>query len=313
MSNLLAVTILLLSFIYIIIITVSARFLTVPRRHGGEQSGGAWSYSHNPRTAAGLEYQDVTFPARGDRVLISGWFVPAPGATRTIIFVHGKDKSRLREFQGGSLRFLRAMHERGFAMLMIDMRGHGASGNGRFTFGLRERRDILGAVDWLRGHGFAAGHIGLLGASMGAAASIYAAADEPAIGALVVDSSYAAIYPVLQDLARRYARPLRFFLRSLIWSSTVWTGVNIGRSRPVDVIGRISPRPVLIIHGTRDWLIPPSDAEQLHHAAPGSELWIVPDAGHVRIYAADPAAYVRRIAGFFDRSLVALPQSARAA
>jgi fermentation-respiration switch protein FrsA (DUF1100 family) len=42
---------------------------------------------------------------------------------------------------------------------------------------------------------------------------------------------------------------------------------------------------------------------QLAAAAPASEYWEVPGAGHARSYAADPAAYVERVASFFERSL----------
>ena len=62
---------------------------------------------------------------------------------------------------------------------MIDLRGHGQSSPARMSFGLKEHRDILGAVDWLKGRGYRPGHIGVLGQSMGGASTLYAVAAEP--------------------------------------------------------------------------------------------------------------------------------------
>src|SRR6185503_9494707 len=58
-------------------------------------------------------------------------------------------------------------------------------GTTRITYGSRERRDLLGAVDWLLAHGYVPGTIGVLGVSIGAVAGIDAANREPAIGALM--------------------------------------------------------------------------------------------------------------------------------
>ena len=52
-----------------------------------------------------------------------------------IIMMHGRDASRT---------------DAGFGVLMIDLRGHGQISDARFNFGLMERNDVLGAVDWLR-------------------------------------------------------------------------------------------------------------------------------------------------------------------
>ncbi len=283
--------------------TFAAHRLTGPMRWGGRPAPGSWAATATPQSVVGVPFEDLTIPARTDGHPIAAWFVPADGATAAIIVAHGKDKSRAREFQGNALHVMRALHRHGFAVLMIDLRGHGTSGPHRATYGLRERRDVLGAVDWLLAQGFAPGKIGVLGASMGAAASIGATAEEPRIGALATDSAYAAITPMLQGLVRRHARALGPLVPLTLGLARLFTGVNIAAARPVDEIGRIAPRPLLIMHGTHDWLIPPADAALLHAAAPGSELWVVRGAGHVRIYAFDPEAYVARVVGFFARSL----------
>jgi alpha/beta superfamily hydrolase len=61
------------------------------------------------------------------------------------------------------------------------LRGHGQSADAPFTFGIYERRDVEGAIDWLKSQGFESGKIGVLGVSMGAASVIGAAAGDRAL------------------------------------------------------------------------------------------------------------------------------------
>jgi pimeloyl-ACP methyl ester carboxylesterase len=238
--------------------------------------------------------------------MLDSWFIPAAADTerkQAIIFVHGKDGCRTCEFQGNALRFAAAMQQRGFAMLMIDLRGHGQSDDARFTFGIDERRDIEGAVDWLLAQGFQPGSIGLLGVSMGAASSIGAAADEPAIGALVSDSAYAEIYSIMEREFPRQSGLPGFFLPGVSFMTRFVAGQDLAAARPVDEIARIAPRPVFVIHATGDKLISADHAEQLAHASNGSQLWIIDGPGHARTYAVEPRQYVERVATFFSSSL----------
>lgn len=288
-------TLLLLAYLGISALVVNT--LTVPYRH---------TLNGNPQISTGLAYQDVIFPSRGDGLAIAAWYIPAASSAeprRAIIFVHGKDGCRTCEFQGMALRFVAAMQQRGFSVLMLDLRGHGGSGEARFTFGIRERRDIEGAVDWLLAQGYEAGRIGLLGISMGAASSIGATADEPAIGALVADSAYAEIYAILEREFPKASGLPGIFLPSSMLMGRLIVGEDIGSARPIAEIGRIAPRPVLLIHARGDELIPASDSERLAAAAPSAQLWLIPAAGHVQTYAYDPDAYVERVATFFADSL----------
>jgi uncharacterized protein len=279
---------------YVIIPTIAALVLTVPPRQ---------PIVGNPKEGAGLDYQDITFPARHDGVPISAWFIPRPDSQQVVVLVHGKGMCRTCEFDGQFLTFAAALHRRGFNTLMLDLRGHGKSGDGRFTYAIRERWDVQGAVDWLLAQGFEPGNIGVLGGSMGAASSIGATAEEPAIGALVADSSYADFRSILvQEFPRESYLP-GFFLPPTLVAVRLLVGEDITRSRPVDEIGAIAPRPVLLIHARGDRLIPLSHAERLARALPESQLWISDAERHVGTYNHDPEAYIERVATFFEGNL----------
>ena len=95
-----------------------------------------------------------------------GWYIPAGDQSRAVILVHGRNASRTDLFLGGGLKLAKALHDVGLSVMMIDLRGHGQSSDGRFTYGLKERKDVIGAVDWLIGKGYQPGKIGTMGISL---------------------------------------------------------------------------------------------------------------------------------------------------
>lgn len=252
--------------------------------------------------AQGLAFEDVRFGAADDGVEVAGWYIPRADARAAVVLVHGKDSSRSSEFGGRFVEVAAALHAHGFAVLMIDMRGHGMSGDSRFTFGLTERRDVIGAADWLEAQGFQPGSVGVLGVSMGAASAIGAAADDPEIGALVADCSYAAIEPLMRQHWTEASGLPDFLLPSTLFVGRFIVGDDLRRARPADEVDDINA-PVLIIHGADDRFTPVEHGRQLAAAAPAAEYWEVPGAGHAASYMADPRAYVERVASFFERSL----------
>lgn len=288
-----AILVALVLTLYLGISTYAASILTMPQRDA----------TVNTPATFGARFEEVRFPARGGDVEIAAWYLPQPDASRAVILVHGKDSSRSTEFQGRFSEFAARLHERGFPVLMIDLRGHGASGDARFSFGLAERRDILGAVDWLMAQGFRAGSIGVLGVSMGAASAIGAAAEDPAIGALVADCSYAEIAPLMQRHWSTASGLPDIFLPSTLFMGRFVLGMDLTTAQPVTEIDDIAPRPVLIIHGSADAFTPVEHGRALAAAAPDAEYWEVPGAGHARSYETDPQQYVDRVASFFRRHL----------
>ncbi len=278
---------------YVAISVAAASILTTPVRRVAKVT---------PASAA-LAFEDVRFRARGGDAHIAGWYIPFASARRAVILVHGKDSSRATEFGGHFVDLAARLHERGFAVLMIDLRGHGASGDGRFGFGLVERRDVIGAVDWLETQGFRPGSVGVLGVSLGAASAIGATHADPDIGALVSDCSFADIYPVMQQHWSAASHLPDFFLPSTLLAGRVLLGQDVARSRPVDEIDDLQARPVLIIHGADDRFIPISDGRALAAADPAAQYWEVPGAGHAGAFESAPDAYAERVATFFDTYL----------
>ena len=220
-----------------------------------------------------------------------------------ITLVLGLDRDLSDDAPGDFPDLAVALSRRGFCVLMIDLRGHGQSGRARFGFGRTERRDVLGAVDWLVARGFRPGRIGVLGISMGAATSIGAAAEDDRIGALVADSSFAELASLVETHWTSETHVPALFLSATKWLGKHWFGCDIDAARPVDEIGAIRS-PILLIHGDADPITPAEHAWSLKRAASSmAELWEAHSDRHAGVYFVNPRVYLDKVAEFFARHL----------
>jgi pimeloyl-ACP methyl ester carboxylesterase len=176
-------------------------------------------------------------------------------------------------------------------VICFDFRGHGRSG-GASTIGDREIQDVDVAVGYARELGYE--RIATVGFSMGASVVLRHAGLIGGADAVVSISGpgrwyYKGTRPMrLVHLAIEH-RAGRMFARSRLGtriSGGRWETVPVP---PADAAARISPVPLLIVHGDRDAFFPVDHARQLYAAARDPrELWIVPGYGHAEA-AATPA------------------------
>lgn len=85
------------------------------------------------------------------------------------------------------LPLVRPLHDAGFVVLAMNLRGNGGSGAAAQTFGLREMLDVKAAIEMLRRRPFVdPARIVVVGAGTGGTAAMLHAKTDPAIAALVV-------------------------------------------------------------------------------------------------------------------------------
>ena len=154
---------------------------------------------HSP-SEHGLEYEDVTFPAR-DGVPLEGWFIPAPGSRKLVIANHPMGFSRSgmptqhepwhadwaasgNGFEVDLVPDYKILHDAGYNVLAYDLRNHGlssAANGGVSTHGITEWRDIAGSLTYARTRPGAGDMIiGLFSRCMGAVATFAAMTRCPA-------------------------------------------------------------------------------------------------------------------------------------
>lgn len=251
----------------------------------------------------GLPYEDVTFPPRGDvwaDVALRGWLIGDAGDRPTVLVVHGLNSNRAGD---NALALAGRLHGLGYAVLLFELRGHGGSDGDQVAAGYLERWDVLGAYDFLVDRGVPPERIGILGNSMGGATALLAAAEEPAIGALVVDSAFADLRDMIaQETARTTVFPewvVPLFIPGMGLASSVLYGIDIGAVVPERAAATLDYL-ILVVHGDADTRIPAEQGVRIHAAAPAnSELWLVPGSDHVDAFLDHPDEYVERLDAYF--------------
>ena len=287
------------TLLYAALCAMVAHRMTTPRRVAA-LGDPAW------QTLTALQH--VRFTPRQGRLPLAASFLAAPQAKGSakargaVLFVHGKDCCRGGEVRVSTEPLVRALHEDGVSVLMLDLRGHGDSAASRMSYGIHETDDVLGAIDWLRAQGFEAGCIGVFAASMGGAGVLRAALREEAIGPLVLDSTYADFATMIEGQFSALTGLPRVFLPGALAASRWLIGVDVRGICPEGDAMALRGRPVLVIHAHGDPFVPVAHARRLALAARG-ELWVTPGEHHLASFRDAPVRYVQRVAGFFDRHL----------
>lgn len=247
---------------------------------------------------------EITFRRIGAQPLI-GWLVPSIPAKAAVVLVYPN-----RVDAPAMVSYFRVIRSAGYAALIIDDITLSARSNRRYGFGWEQRRDVLDAVAALRLRGVL--RIAVLGVSAGAAAALFAGSEGAPIAAIISDSSYADVSTLLRRIPPLDSlNPL--FDRTVLWELGLMEGVAIEKIAPVRAAAKLDGRPLMVINGADDPLVPPADARKIFAAARGpKELWIVPGAGHAAALAADPAQYARRVEAFLTRYLGAPAAGAKA-
>jgi alpha-beta hydrolase superfamily lysophospholipase len=165
------------------------------------------------------------------------------------------------------------------AILAVDLRGHGESG-GMCSFGDREALDLLASAAWLRRRGHR--WVAVVGASMGGIAAVRAAGkgppgtfdavcliSTPAVWGLTDTAPMRTLHRVVTDRWYRAAASAMLRVR-------IATGWAYPRA-PLELVGRVAPTPLLVVHGIDDHFFSLEQARLLVAAA-GSPctLWLEP-------------------------------------
>jgi fermentation-respiration switch protein FrsA (DUF1100 family) len=256
--------------------------------------------NQRPRPDGLGEFEDVVITT-ADRVCLRGWFVSVPQAKGTILYCPGRGEG-LNAFD---FRYLHMFTHAGYDVLACDFRGLGASG-GMASLGLCEGRDVQAMVGWLRERQ-APRPWGAYGTSQGAAVLFLVGGELPDLQAIGGECAFAWQHEIFAQFLRQvYSVPggLAHGLALMVAKALRWRVGCTQEADPVRTIGRIAPRPVFIIHGARDVLVPVDHARALYEAAgEPKELWIIDEAGHTEGLTLLGEAFARRVVDFFERSL----------
>ena len=156
--------------------------------------------------------------------------------------------------------------------------------------------------------------IGVQGNSLGAASAILAAAKKPEITGVVAHIPFTSINDILCHSFKNelgFGLPCFPFAHVTKWTAELRLRVDLDKIAPVEVIGRISPRPVFLIDEGMDTVFPSNSVETLYVAAGDPKtFWTVPDATHGKGWETAPEEYERRVLVFWRQTFgIAKPES----
>jgi pimeloyl-ACP methyl ester carboxylesterase len=276
-------------------------------------SKGVCPPSEGPPSDVALEA--IVFRSRVDGVRLAGW-LGSSLRDRAVILIHGIDSDA---WAGAAPDLVRAYLDAEFNVLLFDLRAHGRSEGNRIGLGALERHDVHAAVDLLLERGIPPGRIGLHGTSYGAAMALLAAAEIPEVGAVIADSAYADIRDLIAtEVGRRTRLPgwmAAWLMRPGIENAArLLFAMDLAALAPEAVVARIAPRPLLLIHGSQDPVIPPDHARRLkdHAVNAAAELWMLEGLRHTEGARMGPCnlvplpgrrEFLGRIVGFMDAAL----------
>jgi dipeptidyl aminopeptidase/acylaminoacyl peptidase len=232
-----------------------------------------------------------------DGLEIAGWHI-AGTQSKAIIVVHGIDTNRT-----AVLPEAESLAQAGYHILLIDLRGHGLSEGNQNSYGYREALDVVAAVEYaasLPG----VDHIGAVGTSLGGAAVARAATLDSRLEAVVITSSFSSLPEAVTDAFDNMALlPTWPFAPLIVFLAERRVGVDIAQVNSARDLATLSPRAVMIIHGTADDLFPVYHAQKMFESAGQPKtLWLIEGLGHENPAVGREAEYQTRVTSFFEQA-----------
>ena len=223
-----------------------------------------------------------------DRIKIRGRiFVPEfIDHSPAVIILHGIPRAKPAGNDPGYLPIAKELAEAGFLTVLFNFRGTGESEGNFHIYGWS--KDLKGVIDWLS-EKFSPNRIALWGFSGGGAIAIYNSAKDMRISA-VVSASAPAHFSALGveqavDLWIKNFREIGLIREPDFPSSISDWLKEFEEIAPIHWIGSISPRPVLIMHGEKDEVVPREHALMLFEKAksPKELFWVKNGAHRLRL------------------------------
>ena len=276
-------------------------------------------------TEVSLRYQDVTVTEPVDGIALSGWYMPVENARAVVLFLHGGGSNRHSSYFE-ALEFYKALVTLGYSVFTIDLRNHGNSGSDGegMSFGLRESRDAIAALDWLRARSPET-PVFMMGISMGGATAIHAVASGAApAGMILLDPLLDTDSTFTRGIWTQTGLPPRLFKPSA-WAARTFFGLP-GDEHEARHLARSLQMPTLLIQDPGDPVTIAVFARNVAEANPVITLWEAPSVAnddprfawkgrwgsHVAAFAAHPVPTMTVIDAFIRETLDSMDSGAAA-
>lgn len=243
-------------------------------------------------------FEDVGITAYDGTPLRGRYYHFVDGAP-LLILCHGYRSSALRDCCGGHA----LGRKMGFNVLAIHQRCHGDSGGRTITFGIRERQDLMGWIEWANSRFGSDIPIMLFGLSMGAATVLMGSelGYPDNVVCVMADSPYSAPADIILKVCQDMRYPPKLCYPFICLGAIIYGHFNLNACTARDAV-RHARVPVLLIHGEDDRLVPCDMSRSIAQAcASPVTVQTFPAAGHGLSYMTDPRRYEREVFDFLNK------------
>ena len=253
--------------------------------------------------AAIAEYEKATFEKVSiishDGLKLAGRYYHVKDGAPLEIQCHGYKGNATRDFCGN----WRIAKEAGRNILLIDERCHGDSEGHTITFGILERKDVMGWIAYVNER-FGNIPIMLSGVSMGAATVLMTAELElpDNVKGILADCPYDAPSNIIKKvLGTDMGMPVKLVYPLIRLGGILYGKFNLDAASPMEAV-KNSKVPILLIHGDDDRFVPYQMSCNIHKASPDKiEFHTIHDAGHAMNYVRAPEQYTRIVQAFTEK------------
>lgn len=224
----------------------------------------------------GIGFEEIKIPTK-NMLSLYGWWIPCQVKSKvpTIILVHGWKRNVER-----MMPYIKNLHQ-SFNLLAFDARCHGSSNHDNYSSMPRFAEDIESALDYLFAQQGKELNVGVIGLSIGGAASIYETSFDDRLNKIVTVGAFANP----EEIMKLQMKSQRLPYIPLGWLLLRYVEFKIGKKfrkiAPENNIGNTNAK-ILLVHGKEDTTAPYQHAERLYNLANKENvvLWGLEGKGH---------------------------------
>lgn len=217
------------------------------------------------------------------------------GSKKVAILCHGYRGTAYRDFCGGASEAIAL----GYNVILIDQRAHGLSKGHSITFGVREVKDLLSWISYAKNRFGEDIELVLIGISMGGA-TVLMASDKVENAKIIADCPFTSPKIMLVETIKSIKLPVFIFYPLLNITSLLFAHTNLSKMSAYDSIKRTNNK-ILIIHGTRDSVVPYKISQALYETYPNKiQYELFEGAEHGVSYVVDTERYKNLIRDYLN-------------
>lgn len=232
-----------------------------------------------------IEPADAPFARVHDNEWRRAWRPTLREPVGTVVLLHG---------MWGSIDFLTdhgvAFANAGWRTVLLELPGHGESTGSTMSYGNRESRAVIEALQRLQADGTMHPPIALIGWSLGGSVALMAAARGAPVDSVIAVAPFARLRDVAPNFADRFGGWLRWLATDSLTDAVIAKAGTFGgfdplADSPFAAMAHLR-QPLLLLHGTDDTLISPRQSELLANTAIAAgnrsvSRWLIPGQDHI--------------------------------